>query len=317
MKAATSMECCKGFMEWTSRFGLPSLVVSDNGNTFVANLWKDVMSTFNIPVNFTPAYHAATNGAIERRHHTIKQALKASLVDMGNSHGDKWASALPWVLMGKRAAFQPDLNTSAALLTLGKSPQLPSQLFGDPGPPLNTLEIKSLLEELYKMSANPALQTSTVTDPIDIEFTKKATHVYVKKENPTGLSECFEGPFEIISRPSRRSQVEVRLGSFANGSPRLQTYNWQTCKLANMREGQAEGSRPALGRKPNPKPPNSKEVTLRFVNKPVEESGKIQTPSPDVSESANNTDRPRRSTRNQNPQYVDAIAYLVESRSMG
>ena len=317
MKAATSMECCKGFMEWTSRFGLPSLVVSDNGNTFVANLWKDVMSTFNIPVNFTPAYHASTNGAIERRHQTVKNALKASLVDMGNSHGDKWASALPWVLMGKRTAFQPDLDTSAALLTLGKSPQLPSQLLGDPGPPLNSLEIKSLLEELYKMSANPALQTSTVTSPIDIEFTNKATHVYVKIDNPTGLSGRFEGPYEIVSRPSR-SQVEVRVGSFASGAPRLQTYSWSSCKVAHLRQGQPEGSRPALGRKPNPKPPTSNvdtptsvtNATDRVVNN--SERGKIQMPSETVAANPivtleSESGRPRRSTRNQNPRYIDAI----------
>ena len=42
MKAATASECAKGFLEWTSRFGAPVVAVSDNGNTFVANLWKEV-----------------------------------------------------------------------------------------------------------------------------------------------------------------------------------------------------------------------------------------------------------------------------------
>ena len=51
---------------------------------FEKNTW-----TFNIKVNFSPAYHAATNGAIERQHQTIKNSLKACLVDMGNVHKDK------------------------------------------------------------------------------------------------------------------------------------------------------------------------------------------------------------------------------------
>ena len=159
------------------------------------------------------------------------------------------------------------------------------------------------------MSASPALQTSTVTTPIDIEFTKKATHVYVKLENPTGLAGRFEGPYEIVSRPSR-SQVEVRVGSFASGAPRLQVYNWSSCKVAHLRQGQPEGSRPALGRKPGPKPTPPTKLPLtsnaetigQHVNKP--ERGNIQTPSTDVTPVAA---RPCRSTRNQNPRYVDAI----------
>ena len=81
MASASSIECCKAFMQWCSRFGVPRVAISDNGNSFVANLYRDIMRTFNIEVIFTPAYHAATNGAIERRHQTIKNALKASLVD--------------------------------------------------------------------------------------------------------------------------------------------------------------------------------------------------------------------------------------------
>ena len=167
------------------------------------------------------------------------------------------------------------------------------------------------------MSANPALQTSTVTSPIDIEFTNKATHVYVKIDNPTGLSGRFEGPYEIVSRPSR-SQVGVRVGSFASGAPRLQTYSWSSCKVAHLRQGQPEGSRPALGRKPNPKPPTSNvdtptsvtNATDRVVNN--SERGKIQMPSETVAANPivtleSESGRPRRSTRNQNPRYIDAI----------
>ena len=108
------------------------------------------MDKFNVKVQFTPAYHAATNGAIEKRHQTIKNSLKASLVDMGNEHGDKWMSALPWVMLGKRIAVQPDLNISAAQLVFGRSLSVPGSLLGHPGAPLTNLQTRGLLEELYK-----------------------------------------------------------------------------------------------------------------------------------------------------------------------
>ena len=61
----------------------------------------------------------------------------------------------------------------------------------------------------------------------------------------TKLSQQFEGPYKIVSRPSR-SQVEVRIGSYANGLPRTSTYHWSSCKIAHMRDGATEGSRPNL-----------------------------------------------------------------------
>ena len=68
----SSDEVCRAFLQWVSRFGLPAAAFSDNGNAFVANLFQDLLKTFNIKVAFSPAYHPATNGMIERKHQDIK-----------------------------------------------------------------------------------------------------------------------------------------------------------------------------------------------------------------------------------------------------
>ena len=168
---------------------------------------------------------------------------------MGNHHGSQWRRALPWVLLGKRVAFQPDLNASAAHLAFRRSPLIPGQLLGEPGPPLNSLQVKALLEELYRLESRPGLPTSSRPKVIDISNTDNVTHVYCKVDEPHGLAARFEGPYEIISRPSR-SQVQVRVGSYANGTPRLLTYHWSWCKPAFMRPEAEEGQRPRLGRPP-------------------------------------------------------------------
>ena len=341
MRSATSADCAKAFMEFVSRFGTPAVAVSDNGNSFTSNLYKDIMKSFNIKVNFTPAYHPASNGAVERRHQTIKNSLKAALVDMNNAHQDKWMRALPWVLLGKRIQVQPDLDTSAASLVYGKQLSVPGQLLGVPGPPLSNIQTKSLLEELYKMSAKPAIQTSATVDPIDTSFTDTATHVYIKVDEPRGLSPRWEGPYLITSRPSR-SQIEVRLGSYVDGSERKQIYNWNTCKIAHLRPDSVEASRPKLGRPSGPHhgptPTNAQSVpnsnmadndslSNTKVNKPTNiKPAKIQKPlaplitdrmfaqwSPEIFKAAGSPDfvgtssRPVRTTRNPDPKYVDAI----------
>ena len=296
------------------------------------------MKTFNVKVSFTPAYHAATNGAIEKRHQTIKNSLRASLVDMGNQHGDKWISALPWVLLGKRIQVQPDLSVSAAQLVFGKSLSIPGQLLGQPGAPLSNLQTKALLEELYKLSARPPIPTSTKVNEVDLSYTKDAKFVYVKVDEPSSLAPRFEGPYPIVSRPSR-STIEVRIGSFANGNPRLQIYNWNLCKIAHLREGATVGQRPQLGRpskSSNPPPtkppdataldnvPNSTETlyvgdaeasrektvvgAVPTANSKQKPRGKIQTTktaSRSPSSPQSEYTRPVRTTRNPSPNYVD------------
>ena len=97
------------------------------------------------------------------------------------------------------------------------------------------------------MSARPPVPTSAVVQPLDLAHTENARHVYIKKEDPSGLAARFEGPYPIVSRPSR-STIKVRVGSFADGSPRVLDYNWNSCKIAHLREDAVEAERPKLGR---------------------------------------------------------------------
>ena len=168
---------------------------------------------------------------------------------MGNTHKDRWWWSLPWVMLSRRVAYQPSLDASSAQMVLNMSPVIPGQLVGDPGPPLNSVQLRALLDQLYRLADRPPIPTSGKREELDIENTRNATHVYVKVDQPSSLSPKFEGPYEIYSRPSR-SQVELKIGLFKDGRPRLLTYNWQQCKVAHLREGAKIGQRPMLGRKP-------------------------------------------------------------------
>ena len=183
------------------------------------------------------------------------------------------------------------------------------------------------------MSNKPAIQTTSVEKPNDITITEGAQYVYVKVHEPKhGLSPRFEGPYKVISRPSR-SQVQVRVGSFVDGRPRLSTFHWSSCKLAKVRDDFTEASRPNIGRKPNavttspanvPEPTNasSSQSPTSEVNKQNgagsvdSERAKIQTSDRSITNASSfgcpepsppSRVRPVRSSRNPNPAYVDAI----------
>ena len=249
LRRDTAEEVSDAFLQYISRFGLPSVACSDNGNAFISNLFQDILKNFGVEVRFTPAYHAATNGAIERKHQDLKNALKAVLVQMGNDHRDQWFRALPWVLLGQRVRFQPNLDASSAQLVLQMSPRIPGQLLGDPGPPLTNVQTRALLDQLYKLADKPPVPTSGRRVFNDISETENATHVYIKVDTPLSLYPKWEGPYRILSRPSR-SRIEVKLGMFRNGSIRKAIYHWNTCKVAYLRDSQPDASRPKLGRPP-------------------------------------------------------------------
>ena len=155
--------------------------------TFTSDLWRDLSRILGIQVNYVPRYHQSTNGAIERQHRTLKESLKASLVEMGNLHRDKWMLQLPFTLLGRRVALQPDLQASSADFVLGASPVLPGVVIddhkGQDDPHL-------LLQTLQEKAERPAVPMSRHCAP-DEEYmpeeTVNATHVYIEVGHPDNM----------------------------------------------------------------------------------------------------------------------------------
>ena len=178
------------------------------------------------------------------------------------------------------------------------------------------------------MSDKPPVPTSGRRVFKDISETDEATHVYVKVANPLALQPKWEGPYKILSRPSR-STVEVKIGMFRNGEVRKSVYHWTSCKVAYLRQDQPEAHRPPLGRRPKepssfspstsvsePASNDTDNVYFSYGGVPpsAPPTGRVSAPNsndvslldesenePNVSEEV--TSRPVRITRNPHPNY--------------
>ena len=93
------------------------------------------MDTLNIDVKYSALYRPESIGMLERQHRSIKDSLKAALVEMGEAHQDKWLNHLPFVVLAKNSAVQEDIGASPNELAFGMNFRLPGQLLRDPGPP--------------------------------------------------------------------------------------------------------------------------------------------------------------------------------------
>ena len=263
---------------------------------------------------------------LERQHRSLKDSLKAAIEDMAEKHQNKWLDHLPFVLLGKRVALQPDLGASPSELTFGKNVRIPGQLLSDPGAPPSEIELSKILQNVRNATNRPAVQPSrhSKPEPPLTGFPPDATHAYTRQHKAQGLQVPYEGPFAIVDRPSK-STVKLDVGTFKSGEKRFEIRHLNDIKFAHPKSLAAPAERPSLGRKPrtsvpvgvsNPTEPGPSPTTVlpgqnRFSEPdntlPVE-----QAPPNDLS--TNNepaeiqTRFPARSTRNPNPIYVDALS---------
>ena len=156
---------------------------------------------------------------------------------------------LPFVLLGRRVALQPDIGASASELTFGTTVRIPGQILYDPGDLPEGPRLKELLQQVKTSTAERIHQTSrhNPPEPAFKSIPENITHVYTKQHQTKGLQAPYEGPFLIDSRPSR-STLKLVVGTYKDGSPRHEIRHLNDVKLAHPDSMAAPASRPALGR---------------------------------------------------------------------
>ncbi|KRZ87482.1 Transposon Tf2-9 polyprotein [Trichinella sp. T8] len=103
---------CRAFLStWVARFGIPSIVTTDQGRQFQSALWRELTTALGIKLAPASAYHPQTNGMVERFHRHLKTALAAHA-----NHSHRWIDALPLVLLGIRSSVKEDIRHAPAEL---------------------------------------------------------------------------------------------------------------------------------------------------------------------------------------------------------
>ena len=285
---ATAANCADAFIaQWVSRFGIPETATCDNGNTFVSNLWSKLHENLGTVVKYTPVYSPASLGGLERQHRDIKSSLRAVLHHMGDTHGSNWLRVLPWILLGRRAAYQPDLGTSPAEIVLGETPLVPGQLVGTDLHPEQDLQ--DLLTKLQIKAARPPQQTSHHGNEPTVHLPKNmttATHVYVRRHKVSPLGKKFDGPFPITKRLGDAC-IQVRVAYYANGKPREELHHWKNCKVAYFLDEPFEATKGPLGR---PKANHGSEVNATTTV--FYDTDRAPSPTPDLQRETETDDFP-------------------------
>lgn len=109
LRSKLSREVCERFSDYLNDYGVPTLVIADNGGEFNSYEFKNLCTSYSIKIGFTTPYHPRGNSVSERMHRTMKSILGK----LCKGHPMKWPKYL--------TETQRVLN-SAVHTTVGEQP---------------------------------------------------------------------------------------------------------------------------------------------------------------------------------------------------
>ncbi|CAL9012340.1 unnamed protein product [Prunus brigantina] len=172
------------------RFGIPNIIVTDNGRQFDNAKFKQFCSNLKIKLCFASPAHPQSNGQVEAVNKIIKRTLKTKL----DKAKGCWPELLPEVLWSYRTTFRTSTGETPFSLSFGTEAVAPVEI-GQPTYRTSTYEAEANDEQL-------ALNLDFIDELRD---QSNMRNVSLATKNPTEgtLGPTWEGPYEVtrISRP--------------------------------------------------------------------------------------------------------------------
>ena len=199
--------------EVIARFGVPTVIHSDQGKQFESQLFLELCKMLNIRKTRTTPYHPQSDGLVERFNRTLASMLRAYV----NEHHTDWDEHLPYVLMAYRSTEQETTGCSPNYLMLGREVATPLDImFEMPGsvkviPPNRwAWELKERLENAHRFvrqSMDQAMlrQKTSHDQKLKWQSFQPGEEVYVYfprylEGHSKKLTSFWRGPFKVVQK---------------------------------------------------------------------------------------------------------------------
>ena len=201
------------FFTWISRYGCPSILISDRGKQFKSDLFNSLLQLCNTEHRLTVSYHPQTNGQIERMHSTLKEMLRCVL----KQYNKQWDRALPTVLLAMRTAIN-EWGVSPSIALFGEQVATPTGLVHRPlNVPDRTayefiLELNKQMDFIRKVIIQ---NDATLSDRPDIQptvpvkFTAKVAYLR-EPVYQSGFYAKYRGPYLVLGSKGTTVTLEIK-----------------------------------------------------------------------------------------------------------
>ena len=174
-----------------TRFGLPTILHSDQGANFESTILRQTLDAFGVRKSRTTAYHPQGDGMVERFNRTLLQMLRSY-----TSQRSDWEQYLPLVLFAYRSATHPSTGFSPFELMFGR-PALCSDL-----PEISAFDPMSYQAELRSRLAE-------FRDLVDTHHAQAAHHQKSQYDRHALSREFHVGDLVWLSCP-RAGKLDAR-----------------------------------------------------------------------------------------------------------
>ncbi|GJQ96085.1 putative reverse transcriptase domain-containing protein [Tanacetum coccineum] len=221
--------------EVVSRHGVPVSIISDRDSKFTSHFWKSLNEALGTQLDMSTAYHPQTDGQSERTIQTLKDMLRACVIDFGKAlYGRKYRSPICWAEVGDAQLTGPEIvhETTEKIIQIKKR----VIRFGKRGK-LNPRYIRpfKILAKVGTLAYRPELpeQLSRVHSTFHVSNLKKC---FVDEPLAIPLDEIqiddklnfIEEPVEIMDREVKRlKQSRIPIVKVRWNSRRGPEFTWE------------------------------------------------------------------------------------------
>lgn len=203
LRIVTAESVAKAFYnQWVSRYGTPLRITTDRGPQFTSDLFLELAKFIGAQHIQTTAYHPQGNRMIERVHRRLKELLTC--------HSQNWASYLPSILLGMRAAPRDETGVSSAEMVHGQQLRLPGEMYQETTPISDASQFVKQLRSVIR-DLKPIPQTDRRKDKIfvhrDLQSCKK---VFVRVDKVRASLEApYQGPYTVLKRREHYFEIDM------------------------------------------------------------------------------------------------------------
>ncbi|GKD30070.1 putative reverse transcriptase domain-containing protein [Tanacetum coccineum] len=94
--------------EVVTRHGMPVLIICNRDPRFVLNFWRSLQKALGTNLDVSTAYHPQTNGKSERNIQTLKDMLRACVIEFGKG----WVNHLPLVEFSYNNSYHANIKAA-------------------------------------------------------------------------------------------------------------------------------------------------------------------------------------------------------------
>ncbi|GKF42459.1 reverse transcriptase domain-containing protein [Tanacetum coccineum] len=94
--------------EIISQHGVPISIISDHDSHFTSGFWQSMQSALGTQLDMSMVYHLETDGQSERTIQTLKDMLRAYVLDFGKG----WERHLPLVEFSYNNSYHASIKTA-------------------------------------------------------------------------------------------------------------------------------------------------------------------------------------------------------------